>query len=83
MERSSAGVSLQQHLHDQLRGMRLSDADRAAVMVLIESLNEDGYLADPLDEIAERLLADAASGDETSRRWPRRARNSSRGSSAR
>jgi len=64
MERSSAGVSLQQHLHDQLRGMRLSDTDRAAVMVLIESLDEDGYLADPLDEIAERLLVDTASGDE-------------------
>jgi RNA polymerase sigma-54 factor len=54
-ERSSASVSLSDHLHEQLRGMRLSDTDRAAVMVLIESLNPDGYLADPLEEIAERL----------------------------
>jgi RNA polymerase sigma-54 factor len=35
--------------------MRLSDDDRAALHVLIESLNADGYLADPLEEIAERL----------------------------
>lgn len=61
MERSSADVSLQDHLRDQLRGMRLSDEDRAAVMILIESLDEDGYLADPLEEIAQRLVED---GDE-------------------
>jgi RNA polymerase sigma-54 factor len=62
-ERSSAGVSLQDHLREQLRGMRLSDADRAAVMVLIDSLNEDGYLADPLEEIAERLAFDSGEDD--------------------
>jgi RNA polymerase sigma-54 factor len=44
--------------------MRLAEDDRAALEVLIESLDGDGYLADPLDEIAERLaemmgLADA------------------------
>lgn len=55
-ERSSAGVTLADHLREQLRGMRLSDADRAAVLVLIDSLDEDGYLADPLEEIAERLV---------------------------
>ncbi len=54
-ERSSAGTTLADHLREQLRGMRLSDADRAAMLVLIDSLNEDGYLADPLEEIAERL----------------------------
>jgi RNA polymerase sigma-54 factor len=35
--------------------MRLSPEDAAALMVLIESLDGDGYLADPLEEIAERL----------------------------
>jgi RNA polymerase sigma-54 factor len=35
--------------------MRLSPEDMAALMVLIESLDDDGYLADPLEEIAERL----------------------------
>ncbi len=52
---SDTGPSLQDHLRRQLLGMRLSPEDAAAVMVLIESLDEDGYLADPLDEIAERL----------------------------
>ncbi|MDO9286795.1 MAG: RNA polymerase factor sigma-54, partial [Aquabacterium sp.] len=54
-ESADAGPSLQDHLRRQLLGMRLSPEDAAAVMVLIESLDEDGYLADPLDEIAERL----------------------------
>jgi len=48
-------VSLEDHLRTQLSSLRLSDEDAAAVLVLIESLNEDGYLADPLEEIAERL----------------------------
>jgi RNA polymerase sigma-54 factor len=50
-----AAVSLEDHLRAQLSSLRLSDEDAAAVLVLIESLNEDGYLADPLEEIAERL----------------------------
>ena len=48
-------ISLEDHLRTQLSSLRLSDEDAAAVHVLIESLNEDGYLADPLEEIAERL----------------------------
>ena len=51
----NGGLTLQDHLRQQLLGMRLSGEDRAAVMVLIESLDDDGYLADSLDEIAERL----------------------------
>jgi len=62
-ERSSAGVSLQDHLREQVRGMRLSPADRAALLVLIDSLDEDGYLADPLEEIAERLAAGLDDGN--------------------
>ncbi len=54
-ESGDTGPTLQDHLRRQLLGMRLSPEDAAAVMVLIESLDEDGYLADPLDEIAERL----------------------------
>ena len=65
---NDSALSLQDHLRRQLLGMRLSPEDRAAVMVLIESLDEDGYLADSLDEIAERLalgmgLAGDGSGD--------------------
>ncbi len=60
--------------------MRLAPADAAAVLVLIESLDDDGYLADPLEEIAERLTesgltadAGAEADDEpmrSSRCWP-------------
>ncbi|NCT99490.1 MAG: RNA polymerase factor sigma-54 [Comamonadaceae bacterium] len=49
-------VSLQDHLHEQARCLRLSEADAAALHFLIESLDEDGYLADPLPELALALL---------------------------
>ena len=55
-ERDSAAQSLQDHLRGQLAGMRLTPADAAAVLVLIDSLDDDGYLADPLEEIAARLI---------------------------
>ena len=40
-------------LRQQLRGMRLSAEDSAAVQVLIESLDEDGYLKQDLEELRE------------------------------
>ena len=49
-------VSLQAHLHDQARCLRLSDEDRAALYLLIESLDDDGYLADSLPELALAYL---------------------------
>ena len=54
-DRDTATQSLQDHLRGQLRGMRLAPADAAAVLVLIDSLDDDGYLADSLEDIAERL----------------------------
>jgi len=51
----SADTTLAEHLAQQLAGMHLSAEDRAAVQVLIESLNEDGYLEDPFEEIAAAL----------------------------
>ena len=54
-ERDTATTSLQDHLRSQLSSMRLSDTDAAAVLVLIDSLDEEGYLADSLEDIAERL----------------------------
>ena len=65
---ASQGPTLQEHLHQQLLGMRLSDEDRAAVMVLIESLNDDGYLADALVEIVQRLGADGDDDDAAAQR---------------
>ena len=54
-ERGGGSISLQEHLRTQMAGMRLGPEDRAALEVLIESLNGDGYLADALDDIAARL----------------------------
>jgi RNA polymerase sigma-54 factor len=54
-ERKVSAGSLTDHLRRQVMGMRLSGEDAAALEVLIESLDGDGYLADPLDEIAARL----------------------------
>ena len=51
----AASADLAGHLRAQALGMRLTAEDRAALEVLIGSLDEDGYLADPLEEIAERL----------------------------
>ncbi|MCV2351382.1 RNA polymerase factor sigma-54 [Paucibacter sp. Y2R2-4] len=58
-DQSSGEISLQEHLVQQMAGMSLSDADRMALHVLIESLNDDGYLEDGLDEIAASLSEDA------------------------
>jgi RNA polymerase sigma-54 factor len=54
-ERGGGSISLQEHLRGQMAGMRLSNEDRAALEVLLESLNADGYLADTLEDIAARL----------------------------
>ncbi|MFT3819434.1 MAG: RNA polymerase factor sigma-54 [Rubrivivax sp.] len=54
-DRRAAGSSLQDHLRAQVAGLRLSADDLAALNVLIESLNDDGYLDGPLQDIAERL----------------------------
>ncbi len=59
-ERDAALPTLQDHLREQLSGMRLSAEDAASVMVLIESLTDDGYLADPIEEIAAQLLGEDA-----------------------
>ncbi len=64
-DRDAALPTLQDHLREQLRGMRLSQEDAAAVMVLIESLDDEGYLADPIEEIAARLVDEDA--DEEAR----------------
>lgn len=57
-ERGSDAPTLQDHLRAQLAGMRLSPEDNAALQLLIESLDDDGYLADSLEDLAERLAGD-------------------------
>lgn len=51
-----AQVSLQDHLHEQARCLRLNDEDRAALYLLIESLDDDGYLEDSLEALALSFL---------------------------
>jgi RNA polymerase sigma-54 factor len=62
-ERNAHGPTLAEHLQEQLVGMRLVPEERAALHVLIESLDDDGYLADDLDAIAAGVLgADGEDG---------------------
>ena len=63
----AGSVSLEDHLRAQTVGMRLDDDDRAALEVLLASLDGDGYLADPLEEIAERLAAMLGAPNEAMR----------------
>ena len=50
--------SLADHLHDQLAFAGLSDTERAVGSVLIDSVDEGGYLRTDLVELAERLGCD-------------------------
>ena len=47
--------SFTEFLHRQALSLRLSEVDRAALRYLIESLNDDGYLEDSLQVLAEGL----------------------------
>ena len=47
--------SLTMHLHRQALSLRLSELDSAALRYLIESLNDDGYLEDSLQSLAQSL----------------------------
>jgi RNA polymerase sigma-54 factor len=50
--------SLQSHLHRQALSLRLCEEDRFALRFLIESLNDDGYLDEPLESLAASLAPD-------------------------
>jgi len=50
--------SLTSFLHRQALALRLSELDRAALRFLIESLNDDGYLEEPLEELAQGLAGE-------------------------
>ncbi|HET7923165.1 MAG TPA: RNA polymerase factor sigma-54, partial [Gammaproteobacteria bacterium] len=52
------GASLQQHLLWQLELSHLSPRDKAIAAVLIDSLNDDGYLADSLENLRDALADD-------------------------
>ncbi|HEY0856519.1 MAG TPA: RNA polymerase factor sigma-54 [Albitalea sp.] len=52
MEMVAADVDLRQQLHGQINVMPLTDRDRVLVCAIIESLDDDGYLRLPLEELA-------------------------------
>jgi RNA polymerase sigma-54 factor len=54
-ELARTAESLQAHLHRQALRLRLSAEDQAALRFLIESLNDDGYLEDTLEDLARSL----------------------------
>ena len=59
--------TLRDHLRAQLSLVNIDDRDRAFVALLIDALDEDGYLTQPLEEIAALLPAEAEAGlDELS-----------------
>jgi RNA polymerase sigma-54 factor len=47
--------SLRDHLIKQLKLMPLSDRDQTLVLLIIDSINEDGYLEESLEEMADML----------------------------
>ena len=51
--------TLAEHLHLQALALRLGPADTAALRFLIESLNEDGYLEESLEDLARNVQPDA------------------------
>ena len=54
-EQASAQLSLREYLHSQLSISTLEAADRKVVGLLIDALDENGYLAQDLAELAELL----------------------------
>ena len=57
-ESQAASVSLREHLGAQVAMTQLPDRERALVGFLIEALNDDGYLTQPLDELIDLLVAE-------------------------
>lgn len=52
---AAGSETLREHLLGQLSLLNVSERDRNLIALLIEALDEDGYLKQPLEEIAELL----------------------------
>jgi RNA polymerase sigma-54 factor len=50
--------TLHDHLMSQLKLMALSERDQTLCMLLVDDINDDGYLEQPLEELAELLPAE-------------------------
>jgi RNA polymerase sigma-54 factor len=60
----AGGETLQDHLLWQLQMSRLPDLDKKIGTAIIDAINDDGYLSEPLDEIARNLLPETAATPE-------------------
>lgn len=58
----SESPNLREHLYQELRAYRLSERDRALAVLIIDSLDDDGYLRDSLEELAA-LVVDEVNAD--------------------
>jgi RNA polymerase sigma-54 factor len=54
-EQAAEQASLREHLHNQLTTSSIDDKDRKVVGLLIDALDENGYLAQDLEELAGLL----------------------------
>ena len=63
-ERMAEPENLADHLLWQLHLSPLSERDRRIGAALIDSLDEDGYLREPLSAIAETLLPEVTAGED-------------------
>lgn len=65
MELATCDTTLAMHLHGQLNLMPLTGRDRCIACAVVESLDEDGYLRTPLEElIAQEQLSPPPQPDE-------------------
>ncbi len=55
--------NLQEHLHNELLSYRLSDRDRVLAALVIEGLDDDGYLRQSFDELIGMIDLDPAPTD--------------------
>jgi DNA-directed RNA polymerase specialized sigma54-like protein len=55
-ETQAAATSLREHLGAQVGLTQMGDRERALVAFLIEALDDDGYLTQPLDELVDLLV---------------------------
>ncbi len=64
----TSGETLQEHLTWQLEMSRLSERDMRIGAAIIDAINDDGYVIEPLDEIARNLQPELMVGmDEVER----------------
>ncbi|MBU1236654.1 MAG: RNA polymerase factor sigma-54 [Gammaproteobacteria bacterium] len=58
-EIQAAAVGLREHLNSQLALTQLNERERGMVAILVEALDDDGYLTQSLDELIEVVAGDS------------------------